>query len=985
MLPLQETWRRHPGHGDGDGDCNSEGDEEEAQLREAARKHLPEVQRALGLEWADIPYVHFTTPDRPQDSSRPGLTYSAPHPSQWGAGGPLPRFKIERNRAPVLRACLESNGMREAAGPEWMLQWSGPTMKEVGYQALHEHQRVNHFLGSADLTQKDRLWYAFKRMAARYGGTSFDFMPETFVLPDQQDEFETVYKQNKNHIWIVKPHASSQGKGIFLLRDLSQLQLKDVSVISRYIDNPYLIQGLKFDMRIYVLVTSYEPLRCYIYREGLARFASKTYSNADEYLSDNYRHLTNYSINKNAKNFVENQDANADNVGHKWSISALNRHLKHTGVDVKLMWARIDDLVVKTLLSVESSIAAKTRRNTTHSSNCFELYGFDVLVDDVLKPWLIEVNLSPCMQAESPLDYSVKSSLLSDTFNLVGIPRADFQSIASARMRHKLLSLRHWAGKASGRPPVLPAAARPSECGAEGASDTDAGDSGDEAGDDQGEAQAASAARAAARAASRAVTTEEAEMLRPLALQALGTHELKTLAHAMQESGRRRNFIRLYPTRNSIIRYDAITSGRPASQTCTGPWDTPEVFNLLLFGLAPEKVLTEARQLRLQDSASPQVTVDQLAKQLAFNKEEREDEEEDEEDADPSVCNPIEATTKAACEPPRRELVETAIQTIMVLGTKVGSRLAFIEYLVRMCNSCARVGLAMKAKLVEGRAVRIATFRRQLVVFLRSYGRTSAAMAQVKELDSEGACLCDRLGSACAAVIARLTKDAWGAAVAVGDLALEAGSLTLSDCSPSAFARTGSGRRALEVLAGLGPCGLESILQDSRCASEYRALLKASAGDEASSLRQRMGELEPGEAPRGPLSELHELTGQTPTRMLATSLADADTKSGPASGTRFPSLLAQPQAQPRPLGGHAFASPRKSASMLAADPADRLRRLLPNAARTMSMPALHSILASASTPEDWRPDIVGGARWKSRPRQPLGVLEPLEHHAHIEL
>ena len=83
------------------------------------------------------------------------------------------------------------------------------------------------------------------------------------------------------------------------------------------------------------MVTSFRPLRAYVYREGLTRFASRPYSTEEEHLSDVYRHLTNYSINKAAENFQENQRVQADNYGHKWSISALNRHLRCVGVNVK--------------------------------------------------------------------------------------------------------------------------------------------------------------------------------------------------------------------------------------------------------------------------------------------------------------------------------------------------------------------------------------------------------------------------------------------------------------------------------------------------------------------------------------------------------------------------------------------------------------------------------------------------------------------------
>ena len=75
--------------------------------------------------------------------------------------------------------------------------------------------------------------------------------------------------------------------------------------MSLYLDKPYLINGRKFDMRMYVLVTSFHPLRVYFYNEGLARFATEDYSNDPRILKNKFVHLTNFSVNKkNLKNFV---------------------------------------------------------------------------------------------------------------------------------------------------------------------------------------------------------------------------------------------------------------------------------------------------------------------------------------------------------------------------------------------------------------------------------------------------------------------------------------------------------------------------------------------------------------------------------------------------------------------------------------------------------------------------------------------------------
>lgn len=107
------------------------------------------------------------------------------------------------------------------------------------------------------------------------------------MLPDQFDEFYEHYKMIKNecpekNMWIVKPACGARGKGIYVTSDIDDIDEGKSNVVSRYISNPLLINGFKFDLRIYVWVTSYEPLRIYVYKEGLVRFASEQYEFFDE-------------------------------------------------------------------------------------------------------------------------------------------------------------------------------------------------------------------------------------------------------------------------------------------------------------------------------------------------------------------------------------------------------------------------------------------------------------------------------------------------------------------------------------------------------------------------------------------------------------------------------------------------------------------------------------------------------------------------------
>lgn len=119
---------------------------------------------------------------------------------------------------------------------------------------------------------------------------------------------------------------------------------------------PFLIDGLKFDMRIYVLVYGCDPLRIFVFREGLARFATEKYVSPFKGNMDNlFMHLTNYAINKNSDNFEANEDENLDDTGSKRSVSSVLKFIEDNepgGHTAEKIWEEIDDIAVKTLISI---------------------------------------------------------------------------------------------------------------------------------------------------------------------------------------------------------------------------------------------------------------------------------------------------------------------------------------------------------------------------------------------------------------------------------------------------------------------------------------------------------------------------------------------------------------------------------------------------------------------------------------------------------
>ncbi|XP_063255094.1 tubulin polyglutamylase TTLL5 isoform X2 [Prinia subflava] len=352
-------------------------------------------------------------------------------------------YKIVRTDSRLVRSILTAHGFHEVHpnSSDYNLMWTGSHLKPCLLRTLTDVQKVNHFPRSYELTRKDRLYKNVCRMQLAHGIKTFHILPQTFILPAEYQDFCNTYSKDRGP-WIVKPVASSRGRGVYLINHPNQIVVEDNILVSRYISNPLLIDDFKFDVRLYVLVTSYDPLVVYLYEEGLARFATVRYDQASKNIKNQFMHLTNYSVNKKSGDYVSCDDPEVEDYGNKWSMSAMLRYLKQEGRDTAALMASVEDLIIKTLISAELSIASACKSFLSHRGSCFELYGFDVLIDDTLKPWLLEVNLSPSLACDSPLDLKIKASMLSDMFTLVGFVCQDPGQRSSRTIYHSSESVR---------------------------------------------------------------------------------------------------------------------------------------------------------------------------------------------------------------------------------------------------------------------------------------------------------------------------------------------------------------------------------------------------------------------------------------------------------------------------------------------------------------------------------------------------------------
>lgn len=292
---------------------------------------------------------------------------------------------------------------------------------------LKAYQKINHFPNTSCITRKNKLGRNLTRMRKMFK-KDYNFFPPTWTLPGEWDEFKAELSQGKGRTYIVKPESMSQGKGIFLTKTFDRIDQGTRCVVQRYVRKPYLIEGLKFDLRIYVLVYGCDPLRVYLFKEGLARFSTNEYARpSKDNMQNLYMHLTNYAINKTNTNFVFNSDANNPTTGHKRSLSFVWNYIDAHGGNSKSVQRKIQRAIVKTLCAVQPQLARCFRScQPTHFENsmCFEILGFDILLDHRLKPWLLEVNHSPSFHTDTPFDRKVKTELIADTIRLLGLDPA---------------------------------------------------------------------------------------------------------------------------------------------------------------------------------------------------------------------------------------------------------------------------------------------------------------------------------------------------------------------------------------------------------------------------------------------------------------------------------------------------------------------------------------------------------------------------------
>ena len=283
---------------------------------------------------------------------------------------------------------FEKRGWIKGNEDDWNFYWSGVgnfraiMSPESGYR-LNDTQIINHFPNNIELTKKDLMLKNIKRYRRELERDKerlstlqyqyIDFLPVTFTLPGDYNLFAEEFRKNPASVWIMKPTDKARGIGIFIINKLAQIKKwsrdaksqfsyannRDSYVVSKYIDNPLLIGQKKFDLRIYVLVTSWKPLIAYKHSLGFARFCAVKYSSDVDELDNSFIHLTNVSIQKYGEDYNEKN-------GGKWTLQNLINYLYATKGREKtdMLLHQIDSTILHSLKAVQHLMISDNKKST---------------------------------------------------------------------------------------------------------------------------------------------------------------------------------------------------------------------------------------------------------------------------------------------------------------------------------------------------------------------------------------------------------------------------------------------------------------------------------------------------------------------------------------------------------------------------------------------------------------------------------------------
>lgn len=306
----------------------------------------------------------------------------------------------------VKEAFDKNNYTYQSKNPQALLVWND-TIRDLDYFSMLEPYQIVNRLPNINLLCRKAPFIRLLQRVAQFFPNLYTFLPNSYILPLQNTEFISEINR-KEKKYIVKPDNGSLGSGIQII-DVGQTFSpgQNLSIAQEYVES-YLINQTKFDLRVYVLVASITPLEIYVYRNGVARFCSQTEDGSNSIFSQ----ITNTAVNRH------NKGVSISSITRM--ISDVFAQMKTNGVDIDLLWKKIDETAVATVITAYQFLVEGQDQQCPNVgySRCFQILGFDILIDKDLNPTILEVNYRPSLETDTDAEKSLKIQMLSEAMKI---------------------------------------------------------------------------------------------------------------------------------------------------------------------------------------------------------------------------------------------------------------------------------------------------------------------------------------------------------------------------------------------------------------------------------------------------------------------------------------------------------------------------------------------------------------------------------------
>lgn len=338
-------------------------------------------------------------------------------------------YVTENNGQEMVIETLQSLGMVRLADKSdlsYFVKWV-ERRSDIDFGRLKEGQQiVNHIANNFLFTTKNGLFHVLKdhERARKKKDPSFSiaaFVPETYRMDVAEERTalqSTIQREPDGTAWIIKPSNMNQGRGITI--KASKEELKEIcgkkdgalaggatSVVQRYMKSPLLLDGRKFDMRIYMLIAKAANPALVFYHEGYCRLSHEKFEMGR---FDNLQmHLTNAAVQRKHPDHKEKGEETI------WAMDELQQYLSMNSL-APGDW--VSATMVPRVQEIMKIVFESIRDKVDRRRGQFDLIGCDFMVDADLNVWLIECNSNPALWRTCKVTKALLPPMISEVLNI---------------------------------------------------------------------------------------------------------------------------------------------------------------------------------------------------------------------------------------------------------------------------------------------------------------------------------------------------------------------------------------------------------------------------------------------------------------------------------------------------------------------------------------------------------------------------------------